>query len=144
MSDANNLNEHGNHEGELTLGVGGWAEYTVHMTETTDTIRHDIVAPPDKVIPVIFLPGVMGSNLRMSSTGHRMVSHNILYNNIAQFSCHRRRQYSPKQHVSNRQWWDTTVSVTRQDRRHSCTCRYPTITVARRHYEPRQQWQSRQ
>ena len=68
MSDANNLNEHGNHEGELTLGVGGWAEYTVHMTETTDTIRHDIVAPPDKVIPVIFLPGVMGSNLRMSQS----------------------------------------------------------------------------
>jgi hypothetical protein len=68
MSDAKNLNEHGNHEGEFTLGVGGWAEYTVHMTETTDTIRHDIVLPPDKVIPVIFLPGVMGSNLRMSKS----------------------------------------------------------------------------
>lgn len=68
MSDANSLNENGNHEGEWTLGVGGWAEYTVHMTETTDTIRHDVVAPPDKVIPVIFLPGVMGSNLRMSKT----------------------------------------------------------------------------
>lgn len=68
MSDAKSLNENGNHEGEWTLGVGGWAEYTVHMTETTDTIRHDVVAPPDKVIPVIFLPGVMGSNLRMSKT----------------------------------------------------------------------------
>lgn len=66
MSDAKTLNENGNHEGEFTLGVGGWAEYTVHMTETTDTIRHDVVVPPDKVIPVIFLPGVMGSNLRMS------------------------------------------------------------------------------
>ena len=66
MSDAKNLNENGNHEGEFTLGVGGWAEYTVHMTETTDTIRHDVVVPPDKVIPVIFLPGVMGSNLRMT------------------------------------------------------------------------------
>jgi pimeloyl-ACP methyl ester carboxylesterase len=68
MSDAKNLNEHGNHEGEFTLGVGGWAEYTVNMTETTDTVRHDVVAPPDKVIPVIFLPGVMGSNLRMSKS----------------------------------------------------------------------------
>jgi hypothetical protein len=68
MSDAKNLNEYGNHEGEFTLGVGGWAEYTVHMTETTDTIRHDVAVPPDKVIPVIFLPGVMGSNLRMSKS----------------------------------------------------------------------------
>jgi hypothetical protein len=68
MNDAKNLNEHGNHEGEFTLGVGGWAEYTVHMTETTDTVRHDVAAPPDKVIPVIFLPGVMGSNLRMSKS----------------------------------------------------------------------------
>ena len=68
MSEAKNLNENGNHEGEFTLGVGGWAEYTVHMTETTDTIRHDVVVPPDKVIPVIFLPGVMGSNLRMSKS----------------------------------------------------------------------------
>lgn len=68
MSNPKNLNEHGNHEGEFTLGIGGWAEYTVHMTETTDTIRHDVVVPPDKVIPVIFLPGVMGSNLRMSKS----------------------------------------------------------------------------
>jgi hypothetical protein len=66
MSNAKNVNEHGNHEGSFTQGVGGWAEYTVHMTETTDTVRHDIVPPPGKVIPVIFLPGVMGSNLRMT------------------------------------------------------------------------------
>jgi hypothetical protein len=36
------------------------------MTDTSDTIRHDVKVPPGKVIPVIFLPGVMGSNLRMS------------------------------------------------------------------------------
>lgn len=36
------------------------------MTETADTVRHDVTPPPGKVIPVIFLPGVMGSNLRMS------------------------------------------------------------------------------
>lgn len=66
MSDNKKLNDNGNHQGEFTLGIGGWAEYTVHMTETTDTIRHDVIVPPSKVIPVIFLPGVMGSNLRMS------------------------------------------------------------------------------
>ena len=62
-----NLNEYGNHQGEFTQGVGGWAEYTVHMTETEDTVRHDVRVPPGKVIPVIFLPGVMGSNLRFSN-----------------------------------------------------------------------------
>jgi pimeloyl-ACP methyl ester carboxylesterase len=66
VSDNNNLNERGNHQGEFTQGVGGWAEYTVHMTETADKARHDITVPPDKIIPIIFLPGVMGSNLRMS------------------------------------------------------------------------------
>lgn len=68
MNDGKNLNDHGNHQGEFTQGVGGWAEYTVHLTETTDTVRHDVTVPPGKVIPVIFLPGVMGSNLRMSKT----------------------------------------------------------------------------
>lgn len=66
MGDAKGLNERGNHQGEFSQGVGGWAEYTVHMTDTSDTIRHDVVVPPGKVIPVIFLPGIMGSNLRMS------------------------------------------------------------------------------
>jgi len=66
MSDNSNLNERGNHQGEFTQGVGGWAEYTVHMTETADKARHDVTVPPGKIIPVIFLPGVMGSNLRMS------------------------------------------------------------------------------
>jgi hypothetical protein len=66
VSDNSNLNERGNHQGEFTQGVGGWAEYTVYMTETADKARHDITVPPGKVIPVIFLPGVLGSNLRMS------------------------------------------------------------------------------
>ena len=66
MSDDSNLNERGNHQGEFTQGVGGWAEYTVYLTETTDKARHDVTVPPGKIIPVIFLPGVMGSNLRMS------------------------------------------------------------------------------
>jgi len=66
MSDNSNLNERGNHQGEFTQGIGGWAEYTVYMTETVDKARHDVTVPPGKVIPVIFLPGVLGSNLRMS------------------------------------------------------------------------------
>ncbi|MFC5514097.1 hypothetical protein ACFPOU_23620, partial [Massilia jejuensis] len=66
MSDQSGLNERGNHQGEFTQGVGGWAEYTVRMTATSDTVRHDVKLPPRKVIPVIFLPGVMGSNLRLS------------------------------------------------------------------------------
>jgi pimeloyl-ACP methyl ester carboxylesterase len=68
MSDDSDLNARGNHQGEFTQSVGGWAEYTVHMTEISDTRRHDVTVPPGKVIPVIFLPGVMGSNLRMSKT----------------------------------------------------------------------------
>ena len=66
MSEDTDLNEHGNHEGEFRQTVGGWAEYTVHMTEIEDTIRHDVTIPPRKIIPIIFLPGVMGSNLRMT------------------------------------------------------------------------------
>jgi hypothetical protein len=67
MSGAeSNLNEHGNYAGEFTQGVGGWAEYSVVMTKIDDTVRHDVTVPPGKVIPVIFLPGVMGSNLRVS------------------------------------------------------------------------------
>lgn len=66
MSDDTDLNEHGNHQGEFRQSVGGWAEYTVNMTEINDTIRHDVTIPPKKIIPIIFLPGVMGSNLRMT------------------------------------------------------------------------------
>ena len=66
MAEKSALNERGNHQGVFTLGVGGWAEYTVTMTETADTVRHDVTVPPSKVIPIIFLPGVMGSNLRMT------------------------------------------------------------------------------
>lgn len=66
MSDKKNLNERGNRDGSFTQGIGGWAEYTVSMTDTSDTVRHDVTVPPGKVIPLIFLPGVMGSNLRMT------------------------------------------------------------------------------
>ncbi|APW38761.1 hypothetical protein RD110_17400 [Rhodoferax koreense] len=60
------LNEHGNHAGQFTQSVGGWAEYTVWLTPTADKVIHDLPVPPKKVIPIVFLPGVMGSNLRMT------------------------------------------------------------------------------
>lgn len=66
MSDNDELNKRGNHPREFTQGVGGWAEYAVQMTKTSDTARHEVTKPSGKVIPIIFLPGVMGSNLRMS------------------------------------------------------------------------------
>lgn len=66
MSDNNELNKRGNHQGSFSQNVGGAAEYVVYMTRNSDTARHEVAKPPGKVIPIIFLPGVMGSNLRMS------------------------------------------------------------------------------
>lgn len=37
------------------------------FTSTTDTKRHAVAAPPEKVIPVILVPGIMGSNLRLKT-----------------------------------------------------------------------------
>ena len=54
MNVDDDLNERGNHRGHFTQGVGGWAEYNVHMTEICDKVRHDVCVPPGKVIPVIF------------------------------------------------------------------------------------------
>ena len=65
-TDNDGLNENGNHQGSFTQGVGGWAEYSVWMTPSKDKVRHDVTVPPNKVIPIIFLPGLMGSNLRMT------------------------------------------------------------------------------
>ncbi|MEG1012479.1 MAG: hypothetical protein RSE46_10835 [Janthinobacterium sp.] len=66
MSDNNELNKRGNHRGSFSQNVGGAAEYVVYMTRNSDTARHEVAKPPGKVIPIIFLQGVMGSNLRMS------------------------------------------------------------------------------
>ncbi|WP_316152152.1 lipase family alpha/beta hydrolase [Cupriavidus sp. BIC8F] len=46
--------------------IGGHAGATIALTPSTDTRRVSLPVPPDKVIPVIFLPGIMGSHLRMS------------------------------------------------------------------------------
>jgi hypothetical protein len=79
MSKNEELNERGNHAANFTQGVGGWAEYTVNMTLTKDIIRHDVCLPPKKLIPIIFLPGVMGSCLRMSKSRQEKLKRNENY-----------------------------------------------------------------
>ncbi|TDF53907.1 hypothetical protein E1J61_36890, partial [Cupriavidus sp. L7L] len=46
--------------------IGGRAGATVALTPSTDKRRVSLPVPPDWVIPIIFIPGVMGSHLRMS------------------------------------------------------------------------------
>lgn len=75
MSEGKDANSRGNHQGQFSQGVGGFAEYTVSMTEIGDKKRHDVKVPPKKVIPVVFLPGVMGSNLRMSQKRQNELRH---------------------------------------------------------------------
>jgi pimeloyl-ACP methyl ester carboxylesterase len=51
----------------MTQSVGGAMEGEFHLTPVDTEQRETVfIAPPNRVIPVIFLPGVMGSNLRMS------------------------------------------------------------------------------
>jgi pimeloyl-ACP methyl ester carboxylesterase len=51
----------------MTQSVGGAMEGEFHLTPAHTEQRETIfLAPPNRVIPVIFLPGIMGSNLRMS------------------------------------------------------------------------------
>ncbi|MDF0604333.1 GPI inositol-deacylase [Neisseriaceae bacterium TC5R-5] len=46
--------------------IGGEAGACLPLTHHTDTVRYNLIVPPARVIPVIFLPGIMGSNLRMT------------------------------------------------------------------------------
>ncbi|EHP39099.1 hypothetical protein OR16_33353 [Cupriavidus basilensis OR16] len=45
--------------------IGGYAGATVALTPSTDKRRISLPVPPDWVIPIIFIPGVMGTHLRM-------------------------------------------------------------------------------
>lgn len=38
-----------------------------HFTPTSDKLPQRMVVPPRRVLPIIFLPGIMGSNLRMNA-----------------------------------------------------------------------------
>src|SRR5450830_50294 len=58
--------DQGHHKGDWEQGVGGYLQFRVWTTPKEDTRRWHLPDPPDKVIPIIFLPGIMGSNLRMS------------------------------------------------------------------------------
>jgi pimeloyl-ACP methyl ester carboxylesterase len=55
------------HVKTMAQSVGGAMEGEFHLTPVDTEQRETVfIAPPNRVIPVIFLPGVMGSNLRMS------------------------------------------------------------------------------
>jgi hypothetical protein len=52
---------------KMTQSVGGAMEGEFDLTPSHTEQRETIfMMPPSRVIPIIFLPGVMGSNLRMS------------------------------------------------------------------------------
>ena len=50
---------------DLSWGVGGHAQVAVQMTPVADRSKVYMRVPPVKLIPIVFLPGIMGSNLRM-------------------------------------------------------------------------------
>lgn len=51
---------------DFSLGMGGFADVAVATTPVADKRKVHVRVPPGKLIPVIFLPGIMGSNLRLS------------------------------------------------------------------------------
>lgn len=51
---------------DFSLGIGGFAEVAVATTPVADKRRVHVRVPPGKLIPIVFLPGIMGSNLRLS------------------------------------------------------------------------------
>ena len=54
--------------------IGGHAGATIALTPSIDKVRISLPVPPTKVIPIIFLPGVMGTNLRMSRQRQALLS----------------------------------------------------------------------
>ncbi len=51
---------------DFSLGIGGFAEAAAVTTPTADKRKIRVRVPPGKLIPIVFLPGIMGSNLRLS------------------------------------------------------------------------------
>lgn len=51
---------------DFSLGMGGFADVAVVTTPVADKRKVHVRVPPGKLIPIVFLPGIMGSNLRMS------------------------------------------------------------------------------
>lgn len=57
----------------VEIGPDGHAKAIVSLTPTTDKVRREVHAPPDQAIPIIFLPGVMGSPLLATGDNKSMV-----------------------------------------------------------------------
>lgn len=51
---------------DFSLGIGGFADVAVATTPVADKRKVHVRVPPGKLIPIVFLPGIMGSNLRLS------------------------------------------------------------------------------
>jgi pimeloyl-ACP methyl ester carboxylesterase len=51
---------------DFSLGIGGFADVAVLTTPVADKRKVHVRVPPGKLIPIVFLPGIMGSNLRLS------------------------------------------------------------------------------
>jgi hypothetical protein len=54
------------HVTPISYDQKGYPTADAPFTNTDDTKRHAIIAPPGKVIPVILVPGTMGSNLKLT------------------------------------------------------------------------------
>jgi hypothetical protein len=51
-----------------TQNINGSAGGVIILTPESDTKQVYMVIPPSLAIPIVFLPGVMGSNLRMTKS----------------------------------------------------------------------------
>ncbi|ATE60739.1 lipase family protein [Thauera sinica] len=65
MND-DNQNASADHHRQATQNIGGSAGTTAITTPEEDPRRIRLTLPTGKVLPIIFLPGIMGSHLRMS------------------------------------------------------------------------------
>ncbi|MET3497413.1 esterase/lipase family protein [Variovorax boronicumulans] len=65
---------------DFSLGIGGFADVAVVTTPTADKRKVHVRVPPGKLIPIVFLPGIMGSNLRLSNTRQTQINRD---NNIS-------------------------------------------------------------
>ncbi|QBY51766.1 lipase family alpha/beta hydrolase [Cupriavidus oxalaticus] len=77
--------------------IGGHAGATIALTPSTDKRRVSLQVPPARVIPIIFLPGIMGSNLRMSRTRQKEIGRtdNIAWRPDDRWDALARRRDSP-------------------------------------------------
>lgn len=55
------------HVSPVTYDKDGHPIAEAPFTSKSDTKRHAVVVPPNKVIPVVFIPGIMGSNLKLTN-----------------------------------------------------------------------------